>query len=134
MAAKYVAEGSVTDFAMGMRKARAIDAAAAIYLEAKIRIETERAAACAQAEFDAAAEASERTDPFTGSCRLEYLTEDEVSEYLRIPVNTLRDWRRKDAVKVLPFHKIGRLIRYERTEIDVAMRAGLVEASPDRDR
>ncbi len=62
--------------------------------------------------------------------RPEYMTEDEVAEYLKISVNTLRDWRRKDAVKVLPFHTIGRLVRYERGEVDAQVRAGRVEVSP----
>ncbi len=61
--------------------------------------------------------------------RPEYLTEDEVAEYLKVPVATLRDWRRKDAVKVLPFHKIGRLIRYERSEVDATVAAGRVEVT-----
>lgn len=58
-----------------------------------------------------------------------WMTEQEVSEYLKVSVNTLRDWRRKGAVRVLPFHEIGRLIRYERGEVDAKMRAGRVEVT-----
>ncbi|GLJ79013.1 helix-turn-helix domain-containing protein [Microbacterium imperiale] len=132
-AQRYLDEGSVRDFEMGMRKSRAIHAAAAIYLEAKIRMETEKAIAKAQAEFEAELDAEfdyEHTGELVEDAsaeRLEYMTELEVAEYLKVPVATLRDWRRKDAVKVLPFHKIGRLIRYERGEVDAAMRAGRVE-------
>ncbi|MBN9176076.1 MAG: helix-turn-helix domain-containing protein [Microbacterium sp.] len=57
------------------------------------------------------------------------MTEDEVSEYLKISVETLRDWRRTDAVKVLPFHRIGRLVRYERSEVDEIVLAGRVGVS-----
>ncbi|MDQ1174211.1 putative site-specific integrase-resolvase [Microbacterium testaceum] len=60
---------------------------------------------------------------------LVWMTEQEVSEHLKVSIHTLRDWRRKDAVKVLPFHELGRLIRYERGEIDAAMRAGRVEVT-----
>ncbi|WP_157096536.1 hypothetical protein [Microbacterium arborescens] len=48
----YVADGSVSDIAMGVRKACAIDAAGKIYFAAKIRIETERAIAAAIAEAE----------------------------------------------------------------------------------
>lgn len=61
--------------------------------------------------------------------RPEYLTEEEVADYLKVSIGTLRDWRRKDAVKVLPFHKIGRLIRYERGEVDATIQAGRVEVT-----
>lgn len=43
MAAKYVEDGSVPDIETGLRKARAIAKAAHIYLDALIRIETEKA-------------------------------------------------------------------------------------------
>lgn len=61
--------------------------------------------------------------------RPEWMTEQEVSDHLKVPVDTLRDWRRTDAVKVLPFHRIGRLVRYERAEIDATVRAGRVGPS-----
>jgi excisionase family DNA binding protein len=62
--------------------------------------------------------------------RPEWMTEHEVAEHTKVPVDTLRDWRRKDAVKVLPFHKLGRLIRYERGEVDATILAGRVEVTP----
>lgn len=60
----------------------------------------------------------------------EWMDELEVSAYLKVPVETLRDWRRKDSVRVLPFHKLGRLVRYERAEVDAAMDTNRVE--PER--
>lgn len=59
--------------------------------------------------------------------RPEWMTEHEVSDYTRIPVQTLRSWRRVDAVKTLPFHKLGRLVRYERGEVDAALAASRVD-------
>ncbi len=55
-----------------------------------------------------------------------WMTEKEVSAHTRIPVETLRTWRRDGAVRVLPFHKIGRLVRYERAEVDAAIEASRV--------
>lgn len=55
-----------------------------------------------------------------------WMTEKEVSAHTRIPVETLRYWRRDGAVRVLPFHKIGRLVRYERREVDAAIEASRV--------
>lgn len=60
----------------------------------------------------------------------QWMTEGDVAEYTRVSVHTLRDWRRKDAVKVLPFHELGRLVRYDRAEVDAAIDAGRVETSP----
>lgn len=57
---------------------------------------------------------------------LVWMTETEVSAHTRIPVETLRYWRRDGAVRVLPFHKIGRLVRYERGEVDAAIEASRV--------
>lgn len=46
-----------------------------------------------------------------------WLTERDVSELTRIPVNTLRSWR-KPGKTVLPFHNVGRLIRYDEAEVN----------------
>jgi len=62
--------------------------------------------------------------------QLEWMNEHQVSEHTGIPVQTLRTWRRDGAVRVLPFHKIGRLVRYERGEVDDAMNAARVEVTP----
>jgi hypothetical protein len=43
-AQRYLADGSVPNWATALRKAKAIHAAAAVYLEAKIRLEAERIA------------------------------------------------------------------------------------------
>lgn len=50
----------------------------------------------------------------------EYLTEKEVSERLRIPVETLRHWRKKrqaDNQIGPPYSKFGRAVRYNRHEL-----------------
>lgn len=39
-----------------------------------------------------------------------YLTEEEVSEWVRVPVNTLRDWRAKRIN--IPWVPLGRRVRY----------------------
>jgi excisionase family DNA binding protein len=57
------------------------------------------------------------------------MNETQVSEYTGIPVQTLRSWRRDGAVRVLPFHKVGRLVRYERGEVDDAINASRVEVT-----
>jgi hypothetical protein len=112
LARRYLAEGSVTDIGTGLRKARAITGAAAIYLEALIRREEERLTA----ELRTA-------DPLPPSAiHAGWSTEEEVSKHTRIPVETLRSWRRKGAVRILPFHYVGRLVRYDLNEVDAAIR------------
>ena len=59
--------------------------------------------------------------------RPEWMTPEEVSAYLKVSLETLQDWRRSGRARVLPFHTIGRLVRYERGEIDAALDAGRVE-------
>jgi hypothetical protein len=61
--------------------------------------------------------------------QLRWLTEQQVSDHTGIPVQTLRSWRRDGAVRVLPFHKLGRLVRYELGEVDAALIAAVVEVS-----
>lgn len=58
----------------------------------------------------------------------ELWTEQEVSAAYRIPVGTLRYWRTKKAV--LPYRKIGALVRYVPEEVAAAIEAGRVEPSP----
>lgn len=58
-----------------------------------------------------------------------WMTEHEISEHTKVPVQTLRSWRRTDAVRVLPFHRLGRLIRYDLAEVDAAIAAGRVDPS-----
>lgn len=45
-----------------------------------------------------------------------WLSEQSVSEKTEIPVNTLRDWRKKQTGP--PFSKIGRLVRYNEAAVD----------------
>ena len=56
-----------------------------------------------------------------------WMTEQEISEHTKIPVATLRSWRRADAVRVLPFHRLGRLIRYDLEEVDAAIAGNRVD-------
>lgn len=56
-------------------------------------------------------------------------TEQDVAEYTRVSVHTLRDWRRTGVVRVLPFHQLGTLVRYDRAEVDAAIHAGKVETN-----
>ena len=44
----------------------------------------------------------------------EWLTIKEASEYLRIPVGTLRNWTSNGRI---PYRKIGRCVRYKRSEL-----------------
>lgn len=55
----------------------------------------------------------------------ELWTEHEVSDAYRIPVGTLRYWRTKRAV--LPYRKIGSLVRYVPEEVQAAIDAGRVD-------
>lgn len=58
-----------------------------------------------------------------------WLTEAEVSEHTKIPVATLQSWRRSGAEKILPFTRIGRLVRYDLEAVDAALRAMQVEVA-----
>ena len=46
----------------------------------------------------------------------EFLTPSEAADVLRLPVQTLANWRHTGKVK-LPFKKIGRAVRYSRSEL-----------------
>lgn len=59
----------------------------------------------------------------------QWMTEQDVAEYTRVSVHTLRDWRRVGAVRALPFHQLGALVHYDRAEVDSAIDAGRVETS-----
>lgn len=54
----------------------------------------------------------------------ELWTELEVSEKYRIPLGTLRYWRHKKTV--LPFRKLGSLVRYDPVEVQAAIDASRV--------
>lgn len=49
----------------------------------------------------------------------ELWTEKEVSDRFRIPLGTLRYWRHKRAV--LPYRKLGALVRYDPAEVRAAI-------------
>lgn len=59
----------------------------------------------------------------------ELWTEQEVSEKFRIPVGTLRYWRTKKAV--LPYRKLGALVRYVPAEVRAAIDAAQVDVAID---
>ena len=58
-----------------------------------------------------------------------WATEQQVSEHTGIPVETLRSWRRNGIAKVLPFSKVGRLVRYNIEDVDAAIKATRVEVT-----
>lgn len=46
-----------------------------------------------------------------------YITAEEAAEYLKVSVGTLAVWRSTQRY-TLPFHKVGRCVRYLKSEID----------------
>ena len=49
----------------------------------------------------------------------EFLNEAEVAELLNISIDTLRGWRKtKNRAASLPFVKIGKLVRYKRSDLE----------------
>jgi excisionase family DNA binding protein len=48
----------------------------------------------------------------------EYLTRKEIAKILKISLVTLSEWNRK---KILMPYRLGKLIRYKRTDIDLAL-------------
>lgn len=57
----------------------------------------------------------------------ELWTEQEVSDRYRIPVGTLRYWR--TTKKVLPYRKLGALVRYVREEVEAVIEASKVQVA-----
>ena len=51
-----------------------------------------------------------------------YISIDEAAKYLGIKTVTLRNWIKKD--KSLPAHKIGKLWKFKRSELDVWVQSG----------
>lgn len=60
-----------------------------------------------------------------------WLSEESVSAMCEIPVNTLRDWRKKKTGP--PYAKVGRLVRYSEAACDEWFRSHQVhpEVFPD---
>ena len=56
----------------------------------------------------------------------ELLTAKEAAEILKIATGTLANWR--VAVRRLPFLKIGRMVRYRRSDVERMVRAGTAYA------
>ncbi len=51
-----------------------------------------------------------------------YISIDEAAEYLGIKTVTLRNWIKRD--KSLPAHKIGKLWKFKRSELDDWVQSG----------
>jgi len=51
-----------------------------------------------------------------------YISIDEAAEYLGIKTVTLRNWIKKD--ENLPAHKIGKLWKFKRSELDAWVQSG----------
>lgn len=51
-----------------------------------------------------------------------YISIDETAEYLGIKTVTLRNWIKKD--ESLPAHKIGKLWKFKKSEIDEWVKSG----------
>ena len=51
-----------------------------------------------------------------------YISIDEAAEYLGIKTVTLRNWIKKDAS--IPAHKIGKLWKFKRSELDEWVKSG----------
>lgn len=47
---------------------------------------------------------------------------DEAAEYLGVKPGTIRDWIRKD--KGVPAHKVGKLWKFKRSELDAWIQSG----------
>jgi len=51
-----------------------------------------------------------------------YISIDDAAEYLGIKTVTLRNWIKKD--EHLPAHKIGKLWKFKRSELDAWVKSG----------
>ena len=51
-----------------------------------------------------------------------YISIDEAAEYLGVKTVTLRNWIKKD--EQIPAHKIGKLWKFKRSELDVWVKSG----------
>lgn len=51
-----------------------------------------------------------------------YISIDEAAEYLGIKTVTLRNWIKKEVT--LPAHKIGKLWKFKRSELDAWVQSG----------
>lgn len=54
-----------------------------------------------------------------------YISIDEAAEYLGIKTVTLRNWIKKDPE--IPAHKIGKLWKFKRSELDAWVQSGKAE-------
>lgn len=67
---------------------------------------------------DVRAEIKSLSQSFQPTTPTEYLTRQEVSKILKVSLVTLSDWNKK---KILNPYRLGNLIRYKRSEIDLAL-------------
>lgn len=49
---------------------------------------------------------------------------EEAADYLGIKVVTLRDWIKKQAENMIPAHKIGKLWKFKKIELDEWIKSG----------
>jgi excisionase family DNA binding protein len=50
-----------------------------------------------------------------------WMTTADVADYIKVPIDTVRAWRYKDAGPI--GHKVGRHVRYHREDVDAWMRS-----------
>jgi len=53
-----------------------------------------------------------------------YIGPQELAEYLGLPLNTVRSWTWQ---RKIPFHKFGRLVRFDLREVDTWTQENRVE-------
>ena len=53
-----------------------------------------------------------------------YLSPQELSQYLNLSIQTIYEWTSQ---KKIPYIKLGRLVRFDRLEIDELMRTKRIE-------
>ena len=53
-----------------------------------------------------------------------WISLDEAAEYLGISSVTLRDWIKKQELNDIPAHKIGKLWKFKKTELDFWVKSG----------
>jgi len=58
----------------------------------------------------------------SGNLNENYISIDEAAEYLGIKTVTLRNWIKKD--EHIPAHKIGKLWKFKRSELDEWVNSG----------
>jgi excisionase family DNA binding protein len=50
-----------------------------------------------------------------------FITIEQLSQWTQVPVKTIRDWVYK---RQIPFKKVGRLVRFQKSEIELWIKKG----------